>query len=68
MVFKQKTLKDKSTCCSMEQNTCGDCKTKKDLDKFTVKNVTCNVCLEKGGRWREKHPDKVKAKWSEYHE
>ena len=28
--------------------TCGDCKTKKDLDKFTGKNITCNACLEKG--------------------
>lgn len=48
MVCNQKTLKDKSTYCSMEQNTCGDCKTKKDLDKSTGNNITCNACLEKG--------------------
>ena len=41
---------------------------KKDLDKFTGKNTTCNACLEKGRRWRAKNPDKVKAKWAEYYE
>ena len=41
----------------MEQNTCGDCRTTKDLDRFTGKNITCNACLEKGRRWRVKNPD-----------
>ena len=50
----------------MEQYTCGDCKAKKDLHKFTGKNTTCNACLEKGRRWRAKNPDKVKTKWAEY--
>ena len=63
-----KTLKDKSTYYSMEQYTCADCGIKKDLDKFTGKNTTCNACLEKGRRWRAKNPDKVKAKWAEYYE
>ncbi len=52
----------------MEQYTCGDCEAKKDLDKFTGKNRTCNACLEKGRQWRAKNPDKVKAKWTEYYE
>ena len=68
MVFKSKTLKDKSTYYSMEQYTCEDCGIKKDLDKFTGKNTTCNPCLEKGRRWRAKNPDKVKAKWAQYYE
>ena len=68
MVFKSKTLKDKSTYYCMEQYTCGDCGIKKKLDKFIGKNTTCNACLEKGRRWRAKNPDKVKAKWAEYYE
>jgi len=51
----------------MEQNTCGDCRTTKDLDKFTGRNINCNACLETGRRWRVKNPDKVKTKWSAYY-
>ena len=44
-----------------QQYTCGDTNAQKDFDRFTGKNTTGNACLEKGRRWRAKHPDKVKT-------
>ena len=44
----------------MEKKQCTDCRVSKDLDKFTNENRTCNSCLERTRRKRERNPEKQK--------
>ena len=44
----------------MEKKKCTDCRVSKDIDKFTNENRTCNSCLERSRRKRERNAEKQK--------
>ena len=50
----------------MEKKQCTDCKVSKDLDKFTNENRTCNSCLERSRRKRERNPEKERERQQKY--
>ena len=50
----------------MEQKKCTDCRVSKDLDKFTNENRTCNSCLERSRRKRERNPEKERERHQNY--
>ena len=49
-----------------EKRQCTDCKVSRDLDKFNNENRTCNSCLERSKRKREKNPEKEKERYRRY--
>ena len=45
-----------------DKRKCGACQVSRGLDQFRGENITCNKCLDKWKRYKDKNPDKV-AKW-----
>ena len=47
----------------MEKKECKSCMCLRVVELFSGKNLTCDKCLEKARRYRERNPEKVRETW-----
>ena len=52
----------------MEKKECKSCKCMRGIELFSGENSTCDKCLEKSKRYRERHPEKNREKARRYRE
>lgn len=52
----------------MEKKECRSCMCLRVLELFSGKNLTCDKCLEKSKRYRDRHPERMRESWKRYYD